>query len=268
MDERFHFLMQHGYSVLFLFVLVEQAGLPVPSIPILIAAGALAATGSLNLWWLLLLAMSASLASDYGWYQLGRRKGMRVLNFLCRVSLEPDSCVRQTEAAFSKAGSKSLLFAKFIPGLSTAAPPLAGVFEIATPQFLVFDGVGSLLYFGSFLVAGYLFSRQVEMITNRIIDLSGSLVEAGAVGLAIYIGYKFVKRQLFLRELRVLRLAPQDLMRMIEREEPHVIVDLRSPLDFDSEPVSIVGALRMSPDEIEHRHEEIPRDRDVILYCT
>lgn len=268
MESHLQTLLHHGYSLLFCWVLAEQCGLPIPAIPVLLAAGALSATGEFNLFVSGLLIVTASLIGDLGWYVLGRKRGMKVLNLLCKLSLEPDSCVRQTEAAFSKAGMRSLLIAKFIPGLSTAAPPLAGVFGVSPLRFLVFDLLGTVLWAGSFLAVGWLFSHQVEMVTEKLIQLGGSLVRAAAILMGIYLGYKFIKRELFLRKLRVLRLQPEELLRMIERGEPHVIVDLRNPYDFENDPTVIAGALRMSPEELEAKHGEIPRDRDVVLYCT
>ena len=268
MDSNLQFLLRHGYTVLFLWVLAEQAGLPIPAIPVLLAAGALAARGDIHIVPALLVSVLGALIADYAWYELGRRKGLPVLGFLCRVSLEPDSCVRQTEAAFAKAGPRSLLMAKFIPGLSTAAPPLAGVFAMAPRQFLLYDAGGTFLYCGGLLLLGYLFSHQVDMVVSRAVDLGGSFARVAAVALAAYVAYKYIKRRLFIRELRILRLEPEELKQMMDDGQPHFIVDLRSPLDFQSDPVTIAGALRLSPEEIEVKHGEIPRDVDVILYCT
>src|SRR5712691_2508672 len=122
MNETLWFLLRHGYSVLFAWVLVEQLGLPVPSVPLLLAAGALAGRGRLNLSLVAALPIVAALLSDALWYELGRRRGVKVLQFLCRISLEPDSCVRRTENVFARHGARSLLVAKFVPGLNTAAP--------------------------------------------------------------------------------------------------------------------------------------------------
>ncbi|MBI2682221.1 MAG: VTT domain-containing protein [Acidobacteriales bacterium] len=268
MRTTFHFLLQHGYAVLFVWVLAEQLGLPIPTIPILMAAGALIAGGYMDLSSVLVLSVTACLLADYLWYDLGRRRGMRVLNLLCRISLEPDTCVRKTEAAWGNLGARSILIAKFVPGLNTAVPPLSGIFGISTARFLAYDALGALLYLGSFVMLGYLFSAQVELVAERILTLSGSLAKAFALLFTIYIGWKFLKRQLFLRELRILRLDPPALKKMMDEGEPVFIVDLRHPQDFRAEPRSIAGALRMSPDEIEEKHELIPRDRDIILFCT
>ncbi len=152
------FILRHGYLVLLAWVFAEQGGLPIPSIPLLLAAGALAGTGRLNLFTALFCCLVAALAADTIWYQLGKRNGIKVLQLLCRISLEPDSCVRRTEGLFEKQGARSLLFAKFLPGLNTVATPLAGIFRMKFRKFLLFDALGILLWAGSFLLAGYIFS--------------------------------------------------------------------------------------------------------------
>lgn len=262
------FVSDHGYSVLFFWVLAEQAGFPIPAVPVLLAAGALSATGHISLPLAVLVTMVAAIGADLAWYEIGRRKGMKVLNFLCRVSLEPDSCVRQTELAFFNQGMRSLLIAKFVPGLNTAAPPLAGIFKTPVGRFLLFDSLGTLLWAGTFLALGRIFSEQLEAVTQRVLEFGASAVQVVVALLALYVLFKWIKRQLFLRELRVSRLAVDDLKKMLDAGETVAIVDLRHPFDFESKPHSIVGALRMSPEEIEHKHDQIPRDRDVILYCT
>src|SRR5213080_2406929 len=171
----FDFLIRHGHSVLFFWVLVEQMGVPIPAMPLLLAAGALAGTGHLNFFAALFFAVLGALTSDSVWFQLGRRKGIKILQLLCRISLEPDSCVRRTEGIFSKQGARSLLLAKFIPGLSTVAPPLAGIFHMRTRKFLLFDGLGSLVWGLSILGTGYIFSAQIERIAEHAAKLGGGL---------------------------------------------------------------------------------------------
>jgi membrane protein DedA with SNARE-associated domain len=268
MSQQLQFVMQHGYTVLFLWVLAEQGGLPIPAVPILLAAGALSATGHLSLAVSIGLAVLASVLADFVWFQFGRHKGMGVLSLLCRMSLEPDSCVRQTQTAFSNQGERSLLISKFIPGLSTAAPPLAAIVGVSTPRFLLFDAMGSALWAGSLLLLGYVFSAEVEMVTEMVISFAGSLATVVIVGLTAYIAWKFVKRQLFIRELRVLRVEPAELKAMLDSGAQVVVVDLRHPADFANEPRSIIGALRMSPEDLDEKYAQIPRDHDVILYCT
>src|SRR5262245_55858158 len=175
--------------------------------PLLLAAGALAGQHQMSLGGAVALAVLASLISDTIWYELGRIRGGRVLNFLCRISLEPDSCVRKTENLFVKQGARSLLVAKFVPGLNTVAPPLAGIFGMRRWRFMLFDGLGALLWAGGCALVGFVFSNQLELVAARAASLGGwALVILGGA-LAGYILWKYIQRQRFLHELRVARIT-------------------------------------------------------------
>jgi len=268
MPEAIQFLVRHGYVVLFLWVFGEQIGLPIPAVPLLLAVGALAGTGKLNLGLAVAVAVFAALLGDVIWYEIGRRRGGRVLNFLCRISLEPDSCVRRTETVFARHGARSLLVAKFIPGLNMVAPPLAGILGMRPARFLLFDALGGVVWAGVFALLGYLFSGQLERIAASAMRLGAWLVVILIACLAAYIAWKYVERQRFMRKLRIARITPAALKQKLDAGENLVIVDLRHSIDFEAEPHMIPGALQLAPDELERRHEEIPRDRDVVLYCT
>ncbi|MEJ2079647.1 MAG: DedA family protein [Acidobacteriota bacterium] len=164
MNEMAHFLAQHGYWLVFGWVFTEQIGLPVPSTIVLVAAGTLAGRGVLSLPVVIWVGIAAALITDVIWYRIGRAKGLGVLSFLCRISLEPDSCVRRAEEAFARNRTRTLVIAKFVPGLSLAAPPLAGMFGMSFFRFLMLDLLGSLLWVGSFCVLGYVFSHQFERL--------------------------------------------------------------------------------------------------------
>ena len=268
MNETFQFLVRHGYSVLFVWVLAEQLGLPLPATPLLLAAGALAGSGQMNALLAIVIAVAASLIGDVIWYEFGRRRGGKVLSLLCRISLEPDSCVRKTENAFVRHGARSLLIAKFVPGLNTMAPPLAGIIGMKVGRFLIFDALGALFYLGSFVALGYVFSSQIERVAERLEGLGFWLVVILGGGLAAYIAWKYFQRRRFIRSLRIARITPEDLRKKIESGEEVVVVDLRGSLDFEAEPRTIPGAIRLAPDKIEEGHEQIPRDREIILFCT
>jgi membrane protein DedA with SNARE-associated domain len=262
------FLLKHGYAVVFAGVLAEVVGVPISSVPLLLAAGALAGSRQLSLSTLTALSLAACLLGDIGWYELGRRRGFSILRLLCRISLEPDSCVRRTEDRFARQGGRALLIAKFVPGLGTAAPPLAGLLRMPMARFLAWDTAGSLLWAGSYLAAGYLFSPELGLLGHYARRLGAALVVLLAAALGIYIGYKYRQRRRFLHDLRVSRISPEELLEKIEGGEKLVIVDLRGAADFDTDASVIPGAVRLPPSELDARHEEIPRDRDIILYCT
>jgi len=268
MHSTLEFLIKHGYMVLLGWVFAEQIGLPVPSLPVMLAAGALAGSGQLSFWTSLLFITVAALSADSIWYVLGKVKGIRILQFLCKISLEPDSCVRRTEGIFSKQGARSLLLAKFIPGLGTVAPPLAGIFHMRARKFLLYDGLGSVIWGLSILGAGYIFSNQIERIAERAARLGGWLAVIIIGAIVGYVAWKYAARQKFLRELRIGRITPAELKIKIDAAEALVIVDLRHSMDFEADPETIPGAFRMDAKELEEKTDRLPLDREVILYCT
>jgi membrane protein DedA with SNARE-associated domain len=268
MHRTLEFIIKHGYVVLLAWVFAEQIGIPVPSLPVLLAAGALAGAGRLSFWGSLTLVTIASLTADCIWYLLGKIKGIRILQWLCKISLEPDSCVRRTEGIFAKQGARSLLLAKFIPGLGTVAPPLAGIFHMRARKFLLFDGVGSLVWGFSILGTGYIFSEQIESIAEHAERLGSWLAVLVIGALTAYIVRKWQMRQKFLRELRIARITPEELKTKLDAGEEIVIVDLRHAIDFEADPETIPGAFRIDAKELEEHGDRLPHDREIILYCT
>jgi membrane protein DedA with SNARE-associated domain len=259
------FLVAHGHLVVFLWIAADQAGVPIPGVPLLLAAGALAGAGHLNLPLLAVLAIFGSLLSDVVWFAIGRRHGIRVLRFLCRISLEPDSCVRRTENTFASRGAWTLVVAKFVPGLATAAPPLAGLTGMRLGTFLGYSTIGATVWSLAFLLPGYLCSDQLERLAGDAALTGTWLLGIFAGVVVLWITFRFAQRQRFLRKLRI---APDDLYRLQQDGADVFVVDLRHAVDFDADPHTVPGALRLTAEEIESRHVEIPRDRDVVLYCT
>jgi hypothetical protein len=190
------------------------------------------------------------------------------LRLLCRLSLEPDSCVRRTEDAFAKRGARTLLIAKFVPGLNTATPPLAGVVHMGLGRFLLFDALGALLWAGTFLGLGFAFSGEIERLATRVESTRGWALAIVAGGLGCYVVVKFVRRWRFLHELRIARMGVDELKARIDSGESMVIVDLRHALDVATDPETIPGALRMDAEELQRSRDWVPPDREVILFCT
>jgi membrane protein DedA with SNARE-associated domain len=268
MNSTLEFLVRHGYVLLLGWVFVEQLGLPIPSVPLLLAAGALAGAGRMNILAALLVTIFAALCADSLWYQLGRIKGIAILHLLCKISLEPDSCVRRTEGVFSRQGARSLIFAKFLPGVGAVASPLAGVFHMRMARFMMFDSMGTLLWAGTFLGAGFIFSGQIEQIAAHLAYFGGNAGIVLVTIFAVYIAYKFIARQRFIRQLRIARITVGELKQKIDGGEEIVIVDLRHSMDFEADPQTIPGAFRMDAAELQEKNDRLPRDREVILYCT
>jgi membrane protein DedA with SNARE-associated domain len=227
LEQAADFLISNGYALLFGWVLLEQMGLPIPAAPLLIAAGALARAGKMNLTFAVASAFIAAILADLFWYSLGRYRGGRILKLLCRISLEPDSCVRRTENLFVRHGVHSLLVAKFLPGLNTAAPTLAGIFRLPVRRFMIFASLGAFFWVVTVTSLGLILSEQLEQIA---LHWGGWLVAVLAGTLAAYVLWKFIQRQRFLRGLRIARITPKELMDKLTAGETISIVDLRQPI--------------------------------------
>lgn len=262
------FVIRHGHAVLFTVVLAEQVGLPVPSPPFLLAVGALVGLGRFSLAAALFWTWLASILGDTLWYYLGRRRGRSILRLLCRISLEPDSCVRRTEDVIVRYDAGALVFSKFVPGLSTVAPPMAGMVHMKLWRFLAADTAGTLLWGGAYLLAGYFFRTELERVAAAAWN-TGHWLGALVVGLVGgYLGWKYFQRRRVLRSLAIARIAPAELFEKLQSGEPMTIVDLRHLGPDQSVEQRLPGALHMLPAEVEVRHREIPRDREVVLYCS
>ena len=259
---------RYGLALVFVNVLLEQLGLPVPAFPTLVVAGALAAQGTLSLPLVLAAALVASLIADYIWFELGRRQGYRVLRTLCRVSLSPDSCVRQTESFFERLGLRSLLFAKFVPGFSTVAPPLAGATNAHPAVFLVWDGAGALAWAGAALLLGLAFHRAVDRVLDALASYGSGAFAILVGGLVLFVAWKWWQRHRFFRLLRMARITPEDLHDLIAKGQAPLIVDVRSPAARQADPRKIPGALALDLAQIEQELSELTDRREVILYCT
>ncbi len=268
MEHLIHFLLRHGYLMLGGFVLAEQLGVPIPAIPVLLGMGALVGRGHFGFLTALVVASTAATAADYVWYWLGRSRGHVMVNLVCRISLERDTCVRRTTDLFARFGLQSLLVSKFIPGLSTAAPPMAGTAKIPAWKFGAWDLAGSASWSGAFLAIGYLLSSQIERVAEEALTFGAwslALLIAAAIA---FVGWKYWKRRQFIQMLRVARIAPEELKQRIDGGEAVLIVDLRHGLEVELEKLSLPGALRIDPEKVEDRIKEISPGREVILFCS
>lgn len=257
--------VHHAYLIVFLWVLAEQFGLPIPSVPVFLAAGSLAVTDR-RLILVPFVAVAACLISDSVWYRLGSRFGGPVLKLLCHVSFEVSTCVRRTEESFARYGAAVLVIAKFVPGLSTAAPPIAGQIRMGYRTFLVYDLAGSFIWSGVFTLAGAVFGNVLRLHPQALSHAERYLGLILFLAVLGYIIYRILRWRAFLRRIRTARIEPEDLKQMMDAGKPVFIVDLRHSLDPD--PRTLPGALRISPDELVGHAGEIPRDTDIVLYCS
>jgi len=259
-----HALTSHPYLVLMLSGLLERIGLPLLLSPVLVGAGALAATGVMRFDVGLWLALAACVAGDSLWFEMGRKRGSSVLSTLCRISLEPESCVRRSKSFFESSTARTLLFSKWLPGLSHVIPAVAGLSGIERRRFFMLNVAGSALWIFALMLAGYL---PVERL--HVASAIGPIAfEAGLLLVMGNIGYKYVQKRRFLRELDKARIAPEELRGMLDAGENVIIVDLRHPLDSVTDPRTLPGAVRILPDELVGRAGSLPKDQEIVLYCT
>jgi membrane protein DedA with SNARE-associated domain len=263
-----HFLELYRYWLIFGLVLAENLGLPLPSYPVLLLAASVTRTLHFSLVGLLLISMMGALAGDMTWYLLGRLRGRPILRILCSLTLNPDSCVSRTENIFVRHGLKSLLVAKFVPGLNTIAPPLAGMLRISALRFALYDLAGIAIWASSALGLGIIFRTQVEWVLEWLQNFGrlGGLILA--VLIAGWLLLKWVERRQFYKILEKSRISPPELKEMLSRGDNVVIVDLRSNLSYQTEGTKIPGAIHIPPREFEARYKEIPPGRPVVMYCT
>jgi membrane protein DedA with SNARE-associated domain/rhodanese-related sulfurtransferase len=259
---------QYGLLVVVANVFVEQIGAPVPAIPTLILAGALAGGGQAPLSAIFVCSVIACLVADCGWYLVGQKYGIRVLKTLCKISLEPDSCVSQTQTRFERWGVNSLIIAKFVPGLAIIAPPMAGALRIGWLRFVALSACGAVLWVGSGLLAGVLFKAQIERLLHHLAEIGGMAGAGVAILLAAYIGYKWWERRRFYRMLRMARISVADLYELIQAGASPLIIDVRSVTARELEPRWIPGALHVPLQDVARQLRELSRDREIILYCT
>ncbi len=268
MTELLAFLIQYGYLVIFFWILLDQAGLPLPTGPILLTAGAMAGQQQLDFSTIIIVGLLACIPVDYGWYQLGRLRGGKVLNLLCTLSLEPDFCVKNTEQTFQRMGNFALVFAKFLPGVQTLAPPMSGMSGMSVGRFLILNTLGAVLWLVAFTGTGFLFNTQLESLAAQFAELG---VWSGIIlGLAFgaYLLFKLLQRQSFLSSLKMRMLSVEQVNDKLNSSDAVFVIDLRHRHDVNALPYSIPTAVRIPMEKIEQYFDKIPKSRDIILYCS
>lgn len=262
------FFLKYGYWILFLWVMTEQLGVPIPSVPVMLTAGTLTATHKMNLPLVLIAILLGSLVSDSLWYIMGKRYGGAVVKLLCRLSMESSTCVRRTENYFTKRGPAALLLAKFIPGLGSVAAPIAGQTSMPFSSFVIFDTIGILIWALTFTLGGRFFGDFLKRHPEVFSWVAHFAVLLFALLLMGFLFSRFLRQRAFLREIRTARVPPQELKEMLDRGQEVYIVDLRHPLDYLPDPRTLPGAVLLTPDKLVLQSDDIPRDRDVVLFCT
>jgi membrane protein DedA with SNARE-associated domain len=261
-------LVQYGLVLVFANVFLEQAGAPVPAVPTLLVAGALAVGDGPSLPAIIGVAVLGSLLGDTIWYVAGRVYGMRVLRLLCRISISPDSCVRETETRFLRWGPVSLVIAKFVPGFSTVAPPLAGALRVKCGRFLFYSALGAALWAGLAVVAGTMFYRQIDWLLDKLSQMGSYALILISVALALFIAAKWRERRSFFKALRMARISVDDLYKLMQEGTAPVVVDVRSASAREIDPRRVPGSISVDIANLDSQLAQLPPDSDIIVYCT
>ena len=259
---------QHGLLLVFAVTLAARLGAPVPAAPVLVIAGALAAGGMLSWAAALGLSIGANLIGDGIWFWAGRRWGNRVLRLLCRISMSPDSCVRQSESFITRLGGSSLIVAKFVPGISVVAPPMAGALGMPWLTFAGYEMLGAALWAGLLMGAGALFGTQIQQVMQLLATAGVAAAAVVALLVAAYLAWRYWRRRAFLRAVEMSRIDVAELRALIDAGAAPVVIDVRSDVGRSVDVRRIPEALAMSLADIRSHAHELPRDREIVLYCN
>ena len=263
-----NFTYEGGYAVFFFWILANRIGLPLPATPALVGAGVLAGNGEMRLSLILLLGVAATLMADTVWFWLGRHYGHRILNLMCRFSMDSDACIHRTEHFMLRHGIKSLFVSKFVPGMNHTVLPLTGTARTPLARFLLWDAAGALLWAGAYVGIGYAFSEQIQDAADRIIRIGGeAVVAASAVLVVMYVVVKIVRRRRAASEV-IQRISAGELRQKLDEGHNVVIIDLRDDAEFEPDSRIIPRALRVDPGSMEDFCKELDRQDEIILYCT
>ncbi len=262
-----HLLARWGLALVFATVLLEHAGLPIPAPPLLIAAGSLAAEGTMHAELVLLCAFAACLAADHAWFFGGRRFGRRLLGWLCRLSLSPDSCVRSTDDLIVRHGAALLLVKSFIPGISVVAIPTAAAMGLSYRRFLAFDALGTLGWCGAYLALGMIFRREVGVALAVLDELGAWALAVVGAAFALYLAWKARNRARLSQLYRTTRITPEEMQALLANDPKLIVLDARSRLALEADPRRIPGSIAVEGDAFAFLPDDA-RDRTLVTFCT
>ena len=261
-------LIAHGALIVFLITLAARVGAPVPAAPLLVVAGGVATAGQMSLLACLVVSVLANVLGDAVWYQAGRWRGHRVMKLLCKISLSPDTCVRQSEGILSKWGGSSLIAAKFLPGISVVAAPMAGALGMSWKRFIAYDIGASLIWTIIFLAVGVVFAGQIVVVLDFMTEFGTIAAVAIAIVLTTMIIYRYLRRRWMLSDRYAPRIAVNELRELIRRGESPIVIDVRSSVAMLQDARRVPGAMVATLAQLPTTAIELPRDREVVLYCN
>lgn len=267
MHEVGYWILHYGIVVVFASALIDRSGLPIPSFPVLLVAGALSRSGGPGAPAVIGAAALGVIIADLAWYTAATRLGGRVLGFLCRFTLSSDSCVRQTQDIFARFGAWSLLFAKFVPGLGYISVAMSGITRVRLYIFIAADSVGATLFVSLPVILGRIFHNAIDTVLARLTQLGefGGAIVASL--LLMYVAGRWIERQAFARKLRMARISVDELAGLIESGTPPIIFDVRRS-DARLRDGVIPGAVAAHTEDMEKLLDAYPRDVEVVVYCS
>jgi membrane protein DedA with SNARE-associated domain len=270
MNDLLSLISHHGYLILAVVCLAEAVGLPLPAALAVLTAGAVTAYGDLHLYLVIGVGVLAMITGDVILYFMGRVSGWALLGFLCRLSANPETCILRSAEYFYRRGKQTLLFAKFIPGINTMSPPLAGSMKMGLGDFLQFDALGAIFYVGAYAIAGYLFSDALRAITRGLRSAGFAAEVIFGIGFAAYAVYRiWIYRKYRLLDV-IPRIQAEELAQRLASgaAQKMLIADVRSHGYYDADSERIAGSIRIEPNNLVEEIKNLPKDQDIYLYCT
>jgi membrane protein DedA with SNARE-associated domain len=270
MNDLLSLISHHGYLILAVVCLAEAVGLPLPAAIAILTAGAVTAYGDLHLYLVVGIGVLAMIVGDVILYFMGRVSGWALLGFLCRLSANPETCILRSAEYFYRRGKQTLLFAKFIPGINTMSPPLAGSMKMELGDFLRFDALGAIFYVGAYAITGYLFSDALRAITRGLRSAGFAAEVIFGMGLAAYAVYRiWIYRKYRLLDV-IPRIQAEELAQRLASgaAQKMLIADVRSHGYYDADSERIAGSIRIEPNNLVEEIKNLPKDQEIYLYCT
>lgn len=261
-------LLRHGVLLVFVVTLAARVGAPVPAAPLLVVAGGLAAGGRFSLAAAMAVAVAANVVGDALWFAGGRRHGHRVMRLLCRVSLSPDSCVRRSELLIGRWGGSSLIAAKFVPGVSLVAAPMAGALEMPWLTFLFFGVVSGAIWSAAYLLLGLAFSHEVQRVLDVMADAGTKALIALGVLLAALVARRWWRRRRMQRDMAMPRVGVAELRELLQAQEPPLVLDVRAGSSLALDARRIPGARHVELGAVAALRDELHPHRPIVVYCN
>ena len=268
MHELVALLLDHGALIIFAVTLAARLGAPVPASPLLVVAGSLVMAGQISMAAALGTSIAANILGDGAWFLAGRRYGYRVMRQLCRISLSPDSCVAQSESLITRWGGSSLIAAKFVPGVSVVAAPMAGALGMSSTRFLAFEVVAAVAWTLAFMALGMVFSDQIQQVFDIMASTGGLATAVLLLVLAALLAVRYWKRRRFLSELNIARIGVDELHALMEQGHDPLVIDVRSDASTQVDARRIPGAISIHLRDIHAKGADLAPDREIVLYCN